>query len=440
MDKKKVVWSEGMFLSPQHFQQQERYFEEFTKQYCSLMNPMRHGLAELELDYSLVNIGKVGIKRAKGIFPDGTPFDIRNGLALDIPAGAMDKLVYLAMPIYRSGVMNVGSKDDSHRRYHRTDYDVFDTTRDNADALQLELAELNIVLKLEGEELQDYTQIPIAHITEHKSDGGIELNRAFIPMSLYFTVSEYLKDNVNDLYAQMKYRASTISQRLQVDSVNKSYQALIRDYLWLQALGRWLPNIKYWLDNGTTSPQEIYQACMSMAGEMQGLDTKMPKEYDSWNNGRLYSLFSTLFSDIRVLLREVQLDSVTTLVWDKSLFDKRRLLRTLVQDSSLYNAGRFILVVSSPLGAVQLSKQFPLAVKLAGNSMVADLVRNALSGVPVRALPIAPSELKSRADVAYFELDTQSDLWQQLVKKDEPIALHVDNRIGDVDIELYVIR
>ena len=102
MDKKKVVWSEGMFLSPQHFQQQERYLEEFTKQYCSLMNPMRHGLAELELDYSLISIGKVGIKRAKGIFPDGTPFDIRNGLALDIPAGSIipHQLVLRSEPLY----------------------------------------------------------------------------------------------------------------------------------------------------------------------------------------------------------------------------------------------------------------------------------------------------------------------------------------------------
>jgi type VI secretion system protein ImpJ len=26
----KVVWSEGLFLRPQHFQQQERYFERFV--------------------------------------------------------------------------------------------------------------------------------------------------------------------------------------------------------------------------------------------------------------------------------------------------------------------------------------------------------------------------------------------------------------------------
>jgi type VI secretion system protein ImpJ len=28
-DKNRVVWSEGLFLRPQHFQQQERYLEAF---------------------------------------------------------------------------------------------------------------------------------------------------------------------------------------------------------------------------------------------------------------------------------------------------------------------------------------------------------------------------------------------------------------------------
>ncbi|MCW8327879.1 type VI secretion system baseplate subunit TssK [Photobacterium sp. SDRW27] len=440
MDKKKVVWSEGMFLSPQHFQQQERYLEGFVKDYRELMNPNRYGLAELELDSSLNNIGKVGIKRAKGLFPDGTPFDIQNGLALEVPPGTNDKLVYLALPIYRSGVVDIGTQQDKHRRYRRLDHNVFDTSRDHSEALQLELAELNIELKLEGDDLQDYTIIPIAHVTEHKSDGEVVLNKAFIPVCLYFTVSDYLQDNVNDIYAQMQYRARSISQRLQVESASKSHQALIRDYLWLQALGRWLPSVKSWLDVGTVAPHDIYHECLKIVGEMQGLEGKMPQEYDRWEHSRLYSLFSGLFSDIRVLLREVQLDSLTTLVWDTSLFEKRRLLRTLVQDRGLFNAGRFVLVVSSSLGSVKLSEQFPQASKLAGNSTIADLVRNALSGVPLRALPVPPSELKARSDAAYFEIDTQSALWRELIQKDEPIALHVDSRIGDVDVEFFVIR
>lgn len=177
-----------------------------------------------------------------------------------------------------------------------------------------------------------------------------------------------------------------------------------------------------------------------MAGQLQGLEGKMPKTFMPWDQNDLYGVFSAVFSELFVLLREVQIDNVTTLKWDTQLFTSRRLLRTIVQDRSLYNEGRFILVATSIIGASRLSEEFPQATKLAGNSDIAGLVRNALSGVSLRNLPYAPAELKSKNDAAYFELDTKSELWQSLVKKDEPIALHIDERIDDIQVEFHVIR
>ena len=63
-----------MFLSPQHFQQQERYVENFTREFAGQVSPKCFGVTHLELDRSMLNIGKVSVRRAKGIFPDGTPF------------------------------------------------------------------------------------------------------------------------------------------------------------------------------------------------------------------------------------------------------------------------------------------------------------------------------------------------------------------------------
>jgi type VI secretion system protein ImpJ len=33
----KVVWSEGLFLRPQHFQQQDRYFERYVETRCQAL-------------------------------------------------------------------------------------------------------------------------------------------------------------------------------------------------------------------------------------------------------------------------------------------------------------------------------------------------------------------------------------------------------------------
>ncbi|ELA9196629.1 type VI secretion system baseplate subunit TssK [Vibrio parahaemolyticus] len=438
MDINKVVWSEGMFLSPQHFQQQERYLEHFAREFAGQISPQSYGLTQLELDLLLLDIGKVSVRRARGIFPDGTPFEIQHSLVLDVAKNTHRKKVYLALPVSRPGAVDVG--EDSRLRHTASEHPVFDTSREHSDPVPLELATLNIELKLEGDGLQDYTLIAVAEISEHKSEGSVVLNQAFIPQSLHFGVSSYLKDCVADVFAQVQYRARAISTRLQAETNSKSYQALMRDYLWLQVLGAWMPKLEQWNSDGTLLTRHLYLECVAMAGQMQGLEGKMPKSFPLWNQNDLYGIFSAVFSELLVLLREVQIDNVTTLKWDRQLFVTRRLLRTLVQDRSLYHQGRFILVATSSIGAARLGEEFPRATKLAGNSDIAGLVRNALSGVSLRHLPYAPSELKSRHDAAYFEVDTKSELWQSLVKKDEAIALHIDERIEDINVEFHVIR
>ncbi|MFD2178648.1 type VI secretion system baseplate subunit TssK [Veronia pacifica] len=438
MESKKVVWSEGMFLSPQHFQQQERYFEGFVRNFAGQYAPKAFGLTELVIDHAMLNIGKVAVRKARGVFPDGTPFSITEELVIDIPAHTHYAKVYLALPVRRAGAVNVG--EDMRYRYRSTPHDIYDTTRENSDAAQVELSTLNIQLKLEGEDLSDYALLTIVEVQELKPDGEIKLNHAFVPQCLQFGVSQYLTDTLSDIFAQIQYRARTISTRLQADCKSKSYQSMMRDYLWLQMLGAWMPKLEQWHVDGSLLTKYLYHECISMAGQMQGLEGKMPTSFATWNQDDLYHIFSVVFAEIQVLLREVQIENVTALDWDLQLFNSRRLLRTLVKDRSLFAKGRFILVVTSSIGPARLGNEFPKASKLAGNSDIANLVRNALSGVSLRHLPYAPSELKSRHDAAYFEIDTNDDLWQALISKDEAIALHIDDCIDNVNVGFHVIR
>ena len=71
---------------------------------------------------------------------------------------------------------------------------------------------------------------------------------------------------------------------------------------------------------------------------------------------------------------------------------------------------------------------------------IANIVVNQLSGVPIRNLSVAPTELKSKFDSAYFEIDTSSSIWKNMIENDDVIALHIDDRFSDISIELYVIK
>ena len=78
----KVVWSEGLFLRPQHFQQQDRYFERYIDGRCEAIGGYLWGLLDITLDTELLKLGKVGISQARGVFPDGSPFSFPDADAL----------------------------------------------------------------------------------------------------------------------------------------------------------------------------------------------------------------------------------------------------------------------------------------------------------------------------------------------------------------------
>ncbi|PYY13143.1 MAG: type VI secretion system baseplate subunit TssK, partial [Acidobacteria bacterium] len=72
----RVVWSEGMYLGPHHFQTQSRYFEDsihFAVEQC-WFEPW--GVVSCKLDDLAIQNGRVALIGAHGIFEDGLVFDM----------------------------------------------------------------------------------------------------------------------------------------------------------------------------------------------------------------------------------------------------------------------------------------------------------------------------------------------------------------------------
>ena len=60
----KVVWSEGLFLQPQHFQQQDRYFERYVETRCESLVSYSWGFTEIELERDFLGLGKLALRRS----------------------------------------------------------------------------------------------------------------------------------------------------------------------------------------------------------------------------------------------------------------------------------------------------------------------------------------------------------------------------------------
>src|SRR5215510_10990343 len=72
----RVVWTKGMFLTPQHFQIQDQFFEHNIQFRFAASHYANWGVSDLSIDSEALENGQFRLNKCVGILPDGEPFDI----------------------------------------------------------------------------------------------------------------------------------------------------------------------------------------------------------------------------------------------------------------------------------------------------------------------------------------------------------------------------
>jgi type VI secretion system protein ImpJ len=65
------LWGEGLFLRPQHFQQQDRYHEARLNDTANALHPYCWGVRKLVIDLDALKADTLRITELSLIFPDG---------------------------------------------------------------------------------------------------------------------------------------------------------------------------------------------------------------------------------------------------------------------------------------------------------------------------------------------------------------------------------
>ena len=74
--KNKVIWQEGLFVKPQHFQQQQRHNDYVLQNRLLALSNINWGFTDLDIDETQLKHGKISINKAIGCMSDGTVFSI----------------------------------------------------------------------------------------------------------------------------------------------------------------------------------------------------------------------------------------------------------------------------------------------------------------------------------------------------------------------------
>jgi len=438
----RVIWSEGLFLQPQHFQQQDRYFERYVETRCQPLIPHSWGFTEIELERDFLSIGKFGLRHVAGVFPDGTPFRMPEDDPLpspiDVGPDVRDQLLYLAVPLRRSGEVAVARAGDADElvRHEVRELQARNATSSSGDAALLEVGALRTRFLLASDATQAYACLPLAHLVECRPDRQVVLDDSFIPTVLHARTANRLATLTAELLGLFHQRGEALGGR--VAATGRGAAAEFADFLMLQAINRYEPLLAHYADSGALHPEELYQVCVSAAGELATFTTtsKRPPRFAGYRHDHLRESFEPVIASLRESLSKVLTQNAISIPLEPRKFG---ISVAIVTDRELFSTAVFILAARADVASEDLRRRFPAQLKIGPAEKIGDLVRLGLPGVPVHAVPVAPRQIPYHAGFAYFELDQTDQLWEQL-KGSGGVAMHVTGEFPGLAMEFWAIR
>lgn len=278
-----VVWSKGVFLSPQHLQAQDRFFEDTLRFLSGALSFRNWGFATLQIDAAALSQGRLNVVEAAGIFPDG--------LMLDLPAsdtapasrtldevfcdGRTSCIFYLAIPQDRPGGINVAlQRGGASTRF----YSELQMLRDeNSSGVEkpVSLARKNLQILAESENLEGAVVLPLAQI-EKTEAGAYRHDLKFVPPLLNVKGNELLTSILRGQIETLVSRSSQLagSRRQRNQSLADFSASDIANFWLLYTINVHLPVARHMLDASHVHPEALFLHMLSLAG---ALTTFSPK-------------------------------------------------------------------------------------------------------------------------------------------------------------------
>lgn len=439
----KVIWSEGMFLQPQHFQQQDRYVDRLLEGRIRPLLRNAWGFSSLQLDTAALSLGKLQISSAVGVMPDGTPFDIPAldpaPLAIDIDPQMRDEMVVLALPIRRTGTVEVASPEgDVFARLDAEEAEVLDSAGAGGTAV-VQTGNLRLRLIRERDAGDGYCKLAVAQVIERKSDNSVLLSKDFIPPALANHASSALLAIVADIQGRLNQLGDAIASSL--GQPGRAGAGEVVEFLMLQTVNRYQTVFSHLRNTGTVHPEELFTWCLQLAGDLaifspNTADQRRPQFLIDYKHDDLRGSFTPVLLALRTLLAARPEKNAIPIDLQEKRFGVRV---AVIADLELLHTASFILAVHAQVPTETLRSRFVTQTKIGPAEKIRELVNLQLPGVSLMPLAVAPRQVPFHAGFAYFELERGTDLWKHC-QKSGSIAMHVAGDFPGLEMALWAVR
>jgi type VI secretion system protein ImpJ len=436
----KLVWSEGLFLRPHHLQQSDRYHEHLVESRVRHVTPYPWGFSTLEIDRDLAQQCKFGLRRATGVMPDGTPFDLPAHSPLpppiDVPESTSKHLAWIMLPVSAANTREVedGGAESGSRYVPGTEM-LIDSTSALRVEEEIDVAYPRLSLELRRTPKPGFVGLSIARILEVR-DRAIVFDEKFAPPILVCAAHPVVEGWIDRVIGWFENKVEELARYAADPTAGGGLQSA--DYLILQLLNRYGPVLKHMRESRYVHPERLYQELLRIVGELATFSTpeRRARSYPAYNHDELEEVFNPVVRDIQEFLslpssnRAIRLEIVEL---------APNAFMSPIRDRALFRNATLVLEVAARRPLTEIQTQFPNLFKVGPNTKMSEIVHAHLPGVKLEHVPSPPRQIRYLTDHVYFYLDRTSPLWPEFSTASS-LGMHFAGDWPELQLELWAVQ
>ena len=406
------LWAKGIFMSPQHFQQQGLWNTLCDEQVARIASADPWGVQGVAFDKQALSVERLQVNALTVRLPDGTWIDTDIADRLpparslnDVPKHVDAVVALIGLPLIDAQGANCveeGQRPARPRRYVREYLHVVDLHGDGKDEISVERHALALLFDFESHD--DYVTCPIGRFVRN-TQGRFEADLAFVPPCLMLSASDRLIARIQRLSEILAAKSASLAHRRKErsDQIADYAVADVSLFWLLHSVNTTWPELARLCQAPDQHPERLYAVLARLAGSLLTFSmTETLQSIPAYDHCAPDQVFAELEALIRTLLDTVIPSSVVSIALDHP---RATAWSGRFNDPRLVENIDYYLAVRAAMPAHELLEQFPRLCKIGAPDDVQHIINTALPGIPLRAMLRLPAAIPVRIDHHYFALD-----------------------------------
>jgi type VI secretion system protein ImpJ len=442
----KVLWGEGLFLRPQHFQRQDAYHEWRLAETARAIHPFSWGVRRMRVDSDALANGVLRLTELQAILPDGdlyaTPMDdeLPEVVSLaSLPAGVSEMVFHLALQPVRAAGTNFSGEgqDASAVRYVQRNEQAADWY---TGAVESELATLRRRGRLlaDNEPHDHLVTLPLVRV-RRQATGAFELDGNFVPPAVAIDASPTLQAMLRRLLDVLQAKVDALygAHREPSQNVIEFRSGDIASFWLLHTCSAAFAGLSHLHHQPQLHPERLYERMLELAGALMTFSkTYGLADLPVYRHEAPGSSFAKLDHIVRELLETV----ISTRSFAISLSEVRPSYHLARLDSQKIDGNtRLFLGVQAAMQPSEIVESIPQRLKLGAPDDVEKLVLSATSGVRLSHVPQVPVAIPVRPGSYYFAIEPRGPLYERMLQA-HALSLYAPANLPELRMELFALN